>query len=129
MAAGSVHRISLQLLLPVSSLMLSLLLTGSHALREYETAGSSSRSIYLPDSILFYLSCLCLNSEVMENISRLLSHPINSCSGFVLHHFLVKMSLGGGSAEEYISSLASLPSLSEPVDRSSRSLFCKIIDV
>lgn len=37
MAAGSVHRLSLPLLLPVSSLLLSLLLTGSHALSEYET--------------------------------------------------------------------------------------------
>lgn len=35
MAAGSVHHLSLPLLLPVTSLLLSLLLTGSYALREY----------------------------------------------------------------------------------------------
>ena len=47
MAAGSVHHLSLPLLLPVSSLLLSLLFTGSHALREYESAGAPSRSISL----------------------------------------------------------------------------------
>lgn len=93
MAAGSVHHLSLPLLLPVSCLLLSLLLTGSHALREYESAAAPSGGIYLPVATLFWISCLPLNSEVMENISRFLSHPINSCSGFVLHHFPVKMSL------------------------------------
>lgn len=36
MAASSVHHLSLPLLLPVTSLLLSLLLTGSYALREYQ---------------------------------------------------------------------------------------------
>lgn len=93
MAAGGVHHLSLPLLLPVSSLLLSLLLTGSHALREYQTATAPPGNICLQDSIHFRISCLPLNSEEMEDISGLLSHPINSCSGFVRHHLPVKMSL------------------------------------
>lgn len=78
MAAAGVHRLSLPLLLPVSSLLLSLLLTGSDALCEYKTATAPSAGVYFLDRIFFRISCLPLNSEVTANISRLLSHRINS---------------------------------------------------
>lgn len=76
MAAGSIHHLSLPLLLPVTSLLLSLLLTSSHALREYKKrrlmnlqpffflfrpikkgGPGLSGSAYPLDWILFCISC------------------------------------------------------------------------